>query len=110
MDHGLRRIVAELFFGGQTEKNVSRAGGWLQRRAHLTTRSIFEELAKKVHPRVPVDKSPSTVYRLESMQRVYSMFPQARFLHLVRHPGGYGESVMRYLREAKMLGPSRAAS
>src|ERR1700692_2311632 len=57
MDHGLRRVVAELFFGGQTEKNVSRAAGWLQRRAHFTTRLIFEELAKKVHPRILIDKS-----------------------------------------------------
>jgi len=105
MDHGLRRVVAELFFGRQTEITVSRASGWLRRRSHFTTGLIFEELARKVHPRIAVDKSPTTVLRLESMQRVYCAFPQARFLHLVRHPRGYGESVMRCLDERKKLGP-----
>ena len=33
------------------------------------------------------------------------MFPQARFIHLVQHPRGYGESVMKYLRERRKLGP-----
>jgi hypothetical protein len=105
MDHGLRRVVAELFFGGQTEITVSRATGWLHRRGHFTTGLIFEEVTKKVYPRIPVDKSPSTVYWLESMQRIYSMFPQARFVHLVRHPRGHGESVIRYLNERIKLGP-----
>src|SRR5262245_4334853 len=105
MDHGLIRVVAQLFFGGQTEITVSRAAGWLQRRAHFTTGLIFEELAGKVRPRMLVDKSPSIVYRLDSLRRVYEMFPQAMFLHLVRHPRGHGESVMRYLGERQKIGP-----
>src|SRR5712692_735035 len=28
MDHGLIRVVAQLFFGGQTEVSASRAAGW----------------------------------------------------------------------------------
>ena len=105
MDHGLIRVVAQLFFGEQTEVSVSRAAGWLRRRAHFTTGLIIEELAKMVHPRILVDKSPSIVYRIESLQRVYSMFPGARFLHLVRHPRGHGESVMKYLDGRRKLGP-----
>ena len=105
MDHGLIRVVAQLFFGEQTEASVSRAAGWLWRRAHCTTGLIVEELANKVHPRILVDKSPSIVYRLESLQRVYSMFPQARFLHLTRHPRGHGESVIKYLDGRRKLGP-----
>ena len=105
MDHGLMRVVAQLFFGDQTEENVQRAAGWLRRRAHFTTGLVIEGLGECVRPRILVDKSPSIVYRIETMQRVYAMFPQARFLHLVRHPRGHGESVMKYLRERRRLGP-----
>jgi hypothetical protein len=105
MDHGLVRVVAQLFFGEQTEENVRRAAGWLQRRAHFTTGLLVEALAERVQPRILVDKSPSVVYHVETLRRVYAMFPQARFLHLVRHPRGHGESVMKYLRERRKLGP-----
>jgi hypothetical protein len=105
MDHGLVRVVAQLFFGEQSEDNVRRAAGWLQRRAHFTTGLLVEALAERVQPRILVDKSPSIVYHVETLRRVYAMFPQARFLHLVRHPRGHGKSVMKYLRERRKLGP-----
>jgi hypothetical protein len=44
-----------------------------------------------------IDKSPSMVYSLDSMRRAYRFFPQARFIHLARHPRGYCESVLNYL-------------
>jgi hypothetical protein len=49
-----------------------------------------------VYPSILVDKSPSIVYRLDSMHRAFRFFPQARFIHLVRHPRTHGESVLRY--------------
>jgi hypothetical protein len=104
MDHGLVRVAAQLFFGDQSEDNSRRAAGWLQRRAHFTTGLLLETLAERVRPRMLVDRSPSIVYRIQTMQRVYAMFPQSRFLHLVRHPRGHGESVMKYLRERRKLG------
>jgi len=105
MDHGVVRVVAELYFGNQTERSVKRASGRLRRRSHFSTGMIVEMLAEKVYPRILVDKSPSIIYRLEFLQHAYRMFPQARFIHLVRHPRGHGESVMKYLRERKKLGP-----
>jgi hypothetical protein len=96
MDHGLLRAVAELCFGQQTELTVSRARGWLRRRATFTTGIIFEELAYAASPRHLVDKSPSIVYQIESMRRIFRLFPHARFVHLVRHPRGYCESVLNY--------------
>src|SRR5713226_498316 len=105
MDHGLVRVVAQIYFGEQTETSVKRAAGWLRRRSHFTTGLLIEELAQKVSPRILVDKSPSIVYRCESLERVYAVFPRARFLHLVRHPRGHGESVIRYLDGRRKLGP-----
>src|ERR1043165_3274523 len=37
MDHGLVRVIAELYYGEQTETTVQRSVGWLRRRAHFTT-------------------------------------------------------------------------
>jgi len=109
MDHGLLRVVAGLYFGEQTEYTVKRASGWLRRRSHFTTGAILELLAEKLYPRILVEKSPSVVYRLELLQRMYQLFPQAKFIHLVRHPRGHGESVMKYLRGRQKLGPVPAS-
>ena len=105
MDHGLLRAVAQLYFGEQTERSVLLARGWLRRRACLSTGYVFELLAEKVHPKIPVDKSPTVVYSVKYMRRSYQMFPHARFIHLVRHPRSQGESVMKRIRLAAMQGP-----
>jgi hypothetical protein len=104
MDHGLLRVVAQLIFGDQTEYTVKQAMGWLRRRAHCSTAEIVETLAQQVDPRILVDKSPSVVYRPEFLRHIFEMFPQARFIHLLRHPRGHGESVMKYLRARHQMG------
>jgi hypothetical protein len=102
--HGLLRAVAELFFGEQTEHTVGLAGGWLRRRSHFTTGLLMEALAARVHPRIIVDKSPSVVYNVKFLERIRSVFPRARFIHLLRHPRAHGESVMRFLEERRRKG------
>jgi hypothetical protein len=105
MADGLLRAVAQVCFGEQTESTVKLAAGWLRRRSSFTSGMIFEELALEIYPSILLDKSPSIVYSLESMGRAYRFFPQARFIHLVRHPRGHGESVLKYLDELAKLGP-----
>ena len=104
MGHGLLRAVAELYFNEQNEATIKLADAWLRRRSHFTTGYLFEVLANKVYPRILVDKSPSVVYKIQFMQRIYDMFPEARFIHLLRHPRGHGESVMKYIEERKQRG------
>jgi hypothetical protein len=94
--HGLLRTVAEVCFGEQTERTVRQATGWLMRRSCESSGMVFEELARALSPRVLIEKSPSMVYAVESMRHVYRFFPQAKFIHLVRHPRGYCESVLKY--------------
>jgi Sulfotransferase family len=106
MADGLLRAVAELYFGSQTESTIVPAQGWLRRRSHLTTGMVLELLAGKVAPRVIIEKSPSLVYRLDSLQRAHSMFPQARFLHLLRHPRGQCESVVKFIEKTSHSGAS----
>ena len=99
MDHGLVRTVAELCFGEQTDRTISRARGWLRRRSHFTTGLLLEAIADRLKPLIPVEKSPSVVYSSEALRRLAEMFPTARFIHLVSHPRLYGESVVQTLRE-----------
>jgi len=101
MSHGLVRAVAQLYFGAQNERAVGWALDWLRARAGLDTEQLFKLLVDRVHPLHVVDKSPSTIDSVESMQCAYEWFPDAHFLHLVRHPRGYGESIMR-LAERKL--------
>src|SRR5262245_52195125 len=68
--HGLIRAVAELYFGEQTEKSVRQAGGWLRRRLHVNTGLLFELLARRVCPRMPVEKSPDVVYQMNALERI----------------------------------------
>jgi hypothetical protein len=104
MDHGLLRATAQIIFGAQTDHTVSRASGWLRRRSHCTTAFVFDLLSRRSQSRVVIEKSPSTVHHLEHMERVRRMFPHARFLHLVRHPRGYAESVLKAIRVAEQHG------
>jgi hypothetical protein len=104
MADGLLRVLAELLYGGQTEYNIDCARGWLRRRSHWTTGFLLEYLAGSTSPKILVDKSPSMVYELQYLQRAFTMFPQARFLHLTRHPAAQGESVMKLVRAAEQRG------
>ena len=105
MADGLLRAIAEVFLGTQTDATIQAARGWLRRRAAWTTGLVLEAIAAQVAPRALVEKSPSVVYSPESLLRCYNMFPRARFLHLVRHPRGQAESVLKALRDMGTQGP-----
>ncbi len=104
MADGLLRVVAELFFERQTEATVEQAMRWLQRRSHLSGGAVFSLLAEQSGALIPVDKSPSTVYEAASMERCAHWFPQARYLHLLRHPRGYSRSVLHTLDHCRRRG------
>lgn len=105
MADGLVRAVAQLYFARQTDNTVARACGWLARRAHFSTGLLFETLGRRVFPLGLVEKSPSLVYDIDRLRRVRAMFPDARFIHLLRHPIGQGGSVLRYINERQRHGP-----
>jgi hypothetical protein len=105
MAHGLLRAVAQLYCGGQTDDTILLARGWLRRRVTFPTGYIAELLARKVGPRILIEKSPSVIFHLSSMQRAYRMFPQAKFIHLLQHPRGHGEAVIAAVKTALKYGP-----
>ena len=106
--HGLFRTVAELYYGEQTDETARLAREWVQSRLAFDTTSVFRELAEKAHPRILVDKSPSNINQPTRLCRLGETFPNARFLHLVRHPRGTCESIVawRFLQNKLAYNPT----
>lgn len=93
--HGLLRAVSQLYAGEQTLASVDMARRWLLTRFDASTTEIYHELCRKVAPLRIVDKSPVYSLKTEYLQRLRAAFPDARYLHLLRHPRTQGESVMK---------------
>lgn len=95
MRHGLLRTVAQLYAGEQTIDSVALAYRWIRARAQRTTGDVFRELLAKINPLIAVEKSPAYLRRRLYLDRLFEAFPQARFIHLLRHPRGQCESVLK---------------
>lgn len=95
MRHGLLRTVAQLFSGEQTEESVRMAERWLKGRAGLSPGEVLLEVCEAVAPLRLVEKSPGVLRHRLYMDRMLEAFPDAQFIHLVRHPIPQGESVLK---------------
>lgn len=83
---GLLRAVAELGLGAQDKPDIEAAEGWLGDREGDSTASVYADLADWALPRRTVDKSPAYVASDGALDRINAAFPQARYIHLLRHP------------------------
>lgn len=95
--HGLIRTVAQLYCGEQTLETAEAARRWIFRRLQLSTAEIHRELCGKVAPLRLID--PSELHtgpqRRNALERIIDTYPDAYFLHLVRHPRTQGEAWLR---------------
>lgn len=94
LQDGLLRAIAQLHFGEQTDAAVDRAKGWLAERDDWSTAQMFHAIADTVAPQVLVEKSIATVWRPGFLRRLIETVPDARFLHLIRHPRGQSASLI----------------
>ena len=115
--NGLLRAVAQIYAGEQTDETIEMATHWAAARQDQNTCEVYRELADKLHPFIPVDKSPSYTLAETRLVRILKAFPQARFIHLVRHPIAQCKSVMQLndgvltlLVNAIEFGPDRATA
>lgn len=92
--HGLLRAVAEIYAGEQTMDSVRMATHWCAARQNHSTREVYQELVAKIDPLVAVEKSPAYTVDIRRLFRIEQAFPNARYLHLTRHPVGQCKSVM----------------
>ncbi|KXJ53314.1 sulfotransferase [Neptuniibacter pectenicola] len=91
---GLLRAVAEIYAGEQTRDAVVMAQHWASARENMMTGDVFVELVNKIDPLIAVEKSPAYTISVDRMKRIYEAFPDAKFIHLVRHPIPQSKSVM----------------
>lgn len=97
--HGLLRAVAELGLGGQSAADIHAAKAWLEEMSETETGEIYQDLVEWAAPRMLVDKSPMYSYDTEAYGRIINNFPDARFIHLVRHPRGTCESLFKMRKD-----------
>ena len=93
--HGLLRTVSHLYSGEQNLKSLEMARRWILTRLDRGTDEIYRELCEKVAPLRIIDKSPVYSLKPEYLERIHKAFPDAYYLHLVRHPRTQGESIMK---------------
>lgn len=84
--HGLLRVVAQTEYQTQTVEAIEKANVWLQQHADWNARQFLNHVNERTGSRILIDKSPSTGLNPVNLQRLHRHFPNARILHLVRHP------------------------
>jgi len=83
---GLARAVAQLHEGRQDPAALSRAAVWLRERSAESPKQLMDHLLGLVSPRIGIEKSPLTVGSAQALTTCMRAYPNARYLHLVRHP------------------------
>ncbi len=93
--NGFLRAVAEIYAGEQTSETIIMATHWAAAREDLDVGDVYKELASRIDPLIAVEKSPAYTFSLERLTRIFETFPDARFIHLVRHPIPQCNSIMK---------------
>lgn len=107
---GLLRALAQIFFGGQTDAGITGAQRYLRRRADWSTAALFHAICEAVAPRVPVLHDCCAPMRVTELDRWFDAAPQARFIHLVRHPLGFSQAANEQLSTRVYYPPDYADS
>ena len=92
---GLLRSLSELAFSEQTEETVDVVRQWLSDNDTLTTAELFRTMQAWASDKILIDKSPFHTFNPEALPRMAREFPDARYLHLTRHPGDTVTSVLQ---------------
>ncbi|WP_030908124.1 sulfotransferase family protein [Streptosporangium amethystogenes] len=95
---GISRAVAEIEFGDQEPQAIQEAHAWMRRRSSWTMGELFDHLLDGIDPLIGLEKSPETVLSDEALHRCLDTYPNARFIHLTRHPISTQRSMMSHLR------------
>ena len=82
---GLRRTLAELMHGEQTDDTIAKVDEWLAKHRKWTGARMFRELMEMTGGKLIVDKTPSNTAS-KALARMIAAFPDAYYLHLSRNP------------------------
>ncbi len=102
---GVLRTLAQIHDGEQTTAAVARATVWLSERREWTTKQLTDYFLQCVSPQIGVEKSPETVMRRSFIERAFSYYPDAHYLHLTRHPLSARESLREFMEARRPRTP-----
>lgn len=83
---GIFRSVAALHEDSQSDAAIERAVSWLKRRSSWPTTRLMDHLMETSRALVCVEKTPETVATDEALEACMEAYPNARYIHLTRHP------------------------
>ena len=92
-EHGLLRTLGVLFGPGDNDDGIESAKRWLARRVDWPTEEVIWELARAVAPRQLVVPEVTALLRADLIRKLDRCFPDARWLHVVRHPRIYSQVI-----------------
>ncbi|MEO0983947.1 MAG: sulfotransferase [Cyanobacteria bacterium J06639_14] len=98
---GLLRTIAQEHYGIQTANTLLKATIWFRERRHWPTKKLFDYLLELVNPKMGLEKSPETAGKVAFLERSYTWFPKAYYLHLTRHPVSARKSIQAFYEEKK---------
>jgi hypothetical protein len=102
---GLLRTVAQLFGQGQSMDGVEAARNWLKWRSDWSTDALFCEIAKRVAPRQLVVPDTTSPLRTDLIQRLDHQFPDAHWVHVLRHPRPYCTVTVAEMHDRLFISP-----
>jgi hypothetical protein len=95
---GILRAVADLLEGSQDESAVARAEKWLADRSSWSPHRLMDFLLERAYPQIGLEKSPETVLTSEALDACLASYPDARYIHLTRHPVTTMRSQIAHMR------------
>ncbi|MBV9451289.1 MAG: sulfotransferase [Streptosporangiaceae bacterium] len=95
---GVLRAVAELHERSQSPDAIARAEAWLGQRAEWPTVRLMDHLLDLVRPRTGLEKSPDSTHSDQALDACITAYPNARFIHLTRHPVTTQRSMHQHMR------------
>jgi Sulfotransferase family len=103
--YGVLRAIAQVHHASQGPEAIGCARRWLESRPGWSTTRLMDHLLGQVRPRVGLERSPGTVGSAQALEQCVGAYPDARFIHLTRHPAPAQRS-MRELWSPSWIGHS----
>ncbi|MGQ0697440.1 MAG: sulfotransferase [Panacagrimonas sp.] len=102
---GLLRAIAQIEFDEQTDDTIAAARQWLEQRRDLATGALIHHLAGRVAPLRLVIPDTGSSMRPMDLRRLARQIPDAKFLHIVRHPWTQGCLLAAWARDRLFVPP-----
>jgi len=99
MQSGILRTLADLHDGCQDNEAIERARIWLNENGDWPTVKLLNYLLDMISPRMGLVKSPEIIMSDERLRACFTGFPNARYLHLTRHPVSTQQSMHENWRD-----------